>query len=119
MPYIEREKARELIKNFGKGAIKDGMKTLDPVDDIVLLQKFVDSIPTADVVEVKCSNWELKSRVYKMLDDVDEELYVECPLCHRTEYVPFELEEEEMLEYARKHYPYCHCGAKMDGKDGE
>ena len=73
--------------------------------------------PTADVVEVKCSNWELKSRVYKMLDDVDEEFYVECPFCHRTEYVPFELEEEKMLEYARKHYPYCHCGAKMDGKD--
>ena len=75
--------------------------------------------PAANVVEVKYSNWELKSRVYKMLDDVDEEFYVECPLCHRTEYVPFELEEEKMLEYAREHYPYCHCGAKMDGKDGE
>ena len=29
MAYIEREKARELIINFGKGAIEDGMKNLD------------------------------------------------------------------------------------------
>lgn len=52
MPYIEREKARELIINFGKGAIEDGMKTLDPVDDIILLSSGVDLIPAADVVEV-------------------------------------------------------------------
>ena len=50
--YIEREKARELIKNFGKGAIEDGMKTLDPVDDIILLSSGVDLIPAADVAEV-------------------------------------------------------------------
>lgn len=52
MAYIEREKARELIINFGKGAIEDGMKTLDPVDDIILLSSGFDLIPTADVVEV-------------------------------------------------------------------
>ena len=37
--YIEREKAVELIKNYGKGAISDGRKTLGPVDDIVSLAK--------------------------------------------------------------------------------
>lgn len=52
MAYIDKEKAIELIKNFGKGAIEDGMKTLDPVDDIILLSSGVDLIPTADVVEV-------------------------------------------------------------------
>ena len=57
MAYIEREKAKELIKNFGKGAIEDGMKTLDPVDDIILLSSGVDLIPTADVVEiVRCKD---------------------------------------------------------------
>ena len=39
MAYIEREKVVKLIKNYGKGAIEDGLKTLDPVDDIVLLEK--------------------------------------------------------------------------------
>ena len=107
MAYIERE---ELLNN---------LKRFAPEHLTPLIVNLVKKQPAADVVEVKCSNWELKSRVYKMLDDVDEEVYVECPFCHRTEYVPFELEEEKMLEYARKHYPYCHCGAKMDGKDGE
>ena len=50
--YIEREKVVELIKNFGKGAIEDGQKNLDPVDDIILLSKAVDLIPSADVVKV-------------------------------------------------------------------
>ncbi len=60
--YIEREKARELIKNFGKGVIEDGRKALDPVDDIIVLARGVDLIPTADVVEVvrceNCSFWD-------------------------------------------------------------
>ena len=71
--------------------------------------------PTADVVEVKHGKWEIKSEIYQMLDDVDEEIYVECPYCKRTFYVPFEFEDEKILAYARKAYPYCNCGAKMDG----
>ena len=70
----------------------------------------------ADVVRVKHGEWELKSEIHTWFDDVDEEFYVECPFCHRTEWIPFEFEEEKMLEYARKHFPYCHCGAKMDGE---
>jgi hypothetical protein len=50
--YIDAEKAVELIKNYGKGAISDGQVTLDPVDDIILLAKGIDLVPTADVVEV-------------------------------------------------------------------
>ena len=48
--YIEREAARTLIKIFGKGAISDGKKTLDPVDDVVLLASGIDLIPAAEVV---------------------------------------------------------------------
>lgn len=50
--YIEREKVKEVIKDYGKGAIEDGQQTLDPVDDILLLHGAIDMIPTADVVEV-------------------------------------------------------------------
>ena len=46
--YIEREKARELIKNFFKGVIDDG-KPFDPVDDGILLARAVDLIRPADV----------------------------------------------------------------------
>lgn len=75
---------------------------------------WLNSQPAADVVEVKHGEWVLESRIYKMFDDVDEEFYVECPFCQRTFYIPFELEEEKMLAYAKEHYPYCNCGAKMN-----
>ena len=72
--------------------------------------------PTAHVVEVKHGQWELKSEIRRFLEEVDEDFYVECPFCHRVYYVPFEFEDEKMLEYAKKNYPYCNCGAKMDGQ---
>lgn len=55
--YIEREKAREFIGNYGKNAIDLGRWSLDPVDDIICLAKGVEKIPSADVVEVvRCKN---------------------------------------------------------------
>lgn len=55
--YIEREKARELIDNYGKNAVDLGRWSLDPVDDIIALAKGVDKIPSSDVVEVvRCKN---------------------------------------------------------------
>lgn len=59
--------------------------------------------------------WEIKSEIYRMFDDVDEEIYVECSLCQRRFYVPYELDDEKIFKYAREHYPYCNCGAKMKG----
>ena len=101
--YIERnailQKAKELQGElFGASLIVEAIK----------------NAPTADVAEVKYGEWILKSTIHQMFDDVDEEFYVECSLCERAYYVPFELEERKMLEYAKKEYPYCHCGAKMD-----
>ena len=75
----------------------------------------LECTPTVNEMEVKHGKWEIKSEIYKMFDDVDEEIYVECPYCKRTFYVPFEFEDEKILAYARKAYPYCNCGAKMDG----
>ena len=51
MEYIEREKAVEIIKSYGKDAISKGKNTLDPVDDIILLANEVSMIPAADAVE--------------------------------------------------------------------
>ena len=98
-------------------AYKGGNKDFD--NGVQFILEKLDALPTADVVEVKHGEWELKSEIHHFFDDVDEEFYVECSLCKRTFYVPFELEEEKMLEYARKNYPYCNCGAKMDGRSGE
>lgn len=66
-------------------------------------------------VSRKHGRWDIGSRAYKTLDEWDEEIFVKCNLCGREEYVPFEFEDQKMIEYAKQQYPYCHCGAKMDG----
>lgn len=81
-------------------------------------RKLMEEAPTSEVAEVKCGEWELKSEIHRFFDEVDEEFYVECPFCERVFYVPFEFQTEKMLEYARETYPYCNCGAKMDGGNG-
>lgn len=118
--YIEREALIEKISSIsvtvmgvrsGKTLFNEALKSYR---EAVL--KNIKEAPTADVVEVRHGEWLLKSRIYKMPDDFDEEFYVECPFCQRTFYVPFEFEKEKMLAYAKENYPYCNCGAKMDGK---
>jgi hypothetical protein len=59
--------------------------------------------------------WQIVSEIYKLIDDVDEELYVECQFCKRRFPVPYEFDDEKIFKYAREHYPYCNCGAKMKG----
>ena len=77
----------------------------------------IANLPNADVVEVKHGEWQIKSELYRMMeDDFDEQLYVECPYCKRRFYVPSAFDDEGVFEYARENYPYCHCGAKMDGE---
>ena len=91
------------------------MQDEEGFDTSVVLVADIKLTPTADVAEVKHGEWELKSEIHQLFDDVDEECYVECPFCKRCFYIPFEFEDEKMLEYARRNYPYCNCGAKMDG----
>lgn len=78
------------------------------------------NIPAADVAVVRHGEWNIRSEIYQMIDDIDEQLFVECPFCQRRYNVPYLFEDEKIIEYAREEYPYCHCGAKMDGKgEGE
>lgn len=46
---IERKKVVELIEKYGKDAVADGLKELDPVNDIKVLVEAVKLIPTVDV----------------------------------------------------------------------
>lgn len=63
------------------------------VDDIA-------AIPSADVEEVRHGEW-IKQCVSQELCGIE---YYRCSLCNREEqYKP----------------PYCHCGARMDGKKGD
>lgn len=92
--YIERSKVIEVIKDYGKGAIEDGQKTLDPVDDIILLQGAIKMIHCADVTEVKHGYWN-KSHNKRT-----------CSVCGFFYYSNNDF------------FNYCPtCGAKMDKKE--
>lgn len=105
--YIERNKAKEYIKNYGKGAITDGMKSLDPVDDIILLANGVDLIPTADVVEVRHGEWIYHDFVSS--GDGIKSGY-SCSECRG-------FVDEEIFDTDEFHKSFCGCcGARMDGK---
>ena len=106
--YIKREAVLEWFKPYTHEDI-----LLEPINVI----NDIRAIPAADVVEVVHGRWKLKSQIYRLFDDYDEDFFIECPLCGRTFYVPFELDEEIMLSYAKENYPYCNCGAKMMGGD--
>lgn len=97
--YIEREKAVELVKNYGKGAISDGLKTLDPVDDIVAIVKDFDLIPAADAAPVVHGNWE-------KFDHTCEVEYV----CSKCNFSIVEADPKQKCEFI-----YCPmCGAKNE-----
>lgn len=82
--YIEREAARTLIKNYGKGAVDDGMKTLDPVDDIISLAGGVELIPAADVAPVRHGLWKRYGKNLGECSECGEIVSVKnnyCPAC--------------------------------------
>lgn len=94
-------------------------QALEPDKAIAKIITLLTEAESVDAVEVVHGQWIIKSEIHRMLDDFDEEFYVECPLCGRTFYIPFGFDDGKMLAYAKEKYPYCNCGAKMDGEGSE
>ena len=71
--------------------------------DLTSLRELLEDSPTADVVEVRHSYWQCSNVRMSSRD-------ITCRYCHRT----------ETISNGNEDFEYCpHCGAKMDGKDGE
>lgn len=86
----------EIIKNYGKDAIGDGLQALDPVDDIAMLARAIAFIPTVDAVEVvRCKDC-LNGKQIPRYD-----LYVGCMV----------------LDKVMCGDDYCSWGVKQDGGD--
>lgn len=64
--------------------------------DMYIACGVIDDAPTIDVVPVKHGHWII-------IDDV-EKFIAKCSVCGRVE------DTRQINDY-----PYCHCGAKMDG----
>lgn len=105
--YIERE---ALLKDIGETvlfSVRGGAEL--PTPEMRGANKVIDRIksaPAADVAEVRHGKW-----VFDFT--LDGSNFYNCSECGRQEVL---LAKESTSEY----FPYCHCGAKMDGKgEGE
>lgn len=102
--YIDAEVLKSRLEDFSRWC-KDGRK--EGVDFV--LDCPLPDIPTADVQEVRHGKWLPNMEWFD--DDYGIEPHEEryqtswkCSLCGRIELIK---------------EPYCHCGAKMDGKEAE
>lgn len=68
----------------------------------------LEDTPTADVEAVRHGHW---IHSVKVLDEKHSCHRFKCSLCGRVTARPFETDVEDL--------PYCHCGAKMDGRREE
>lgn len=97
MALIEQEKAIELIESYGKDAVNDGLKELDPVKDIKILADAVKLIPIVDV-GVRLGHW------------------VEKPSRFGSNYKLYGCSECGWTFTFRPDYSFCpRCGAYMKG----
>lgn len=71
-----------------------------PSPEMRVTKQLIEEAPTIDAEPVKHGHWII-------IDDV-EKFLAKCSECGRVE-------DTRLIE----NYPYCHCGAKMDLKDGE
>ena len=75
-------------------------------DMVALTRKIITAEPTVDAVEVVHGRW-LPFRVGFWTS------VFECSECHRR--VTLSCDEVRTFEMLNRRYPFCHCGAKMDG----
>lgn len=102
--YIDAEEAKMHIKNYGKQAIDSDRSGLDPVDDIVSMVDILESIPSAEVQEIRHAYW-------KRQPGKDPEAI--CSACGREAVY-------QIIGNRWEFENFCpHCGAKMNCEDGE
>ncbi len=90
--YIERGKAREFLYRLAAGLE-------------LAAECRIDDIPAADVRPERHGHWVRETGAFDKRDN-----FYHCSECHRTINI--------ICGDKLSNYPYCHCGAKMDGKDG-
>lgn len=95
--YIKREAA--------KRAVDDAMELTSSEYDVIC--NSLDSVSAADVAPVVHGRW-------KLLHKGDWTSVFICSVCGRRETIVESESYNSQLKMPKK-YPYCHCGARMDG----
>lgn len=111
---------KELFKDLCEaptGCVKRDftIRTLKETHTDLFIRTVAEHLVSLNYRKQSEGEWQIVRKVHNILGDLDTELYVECPICHRTFWVPDGYGKKEIFEYASEHYPYCNCGAKMKG----
>lgn len=102
--YIERETTVKLLQKLGN---RDYRREKGTIQDAIKMISLPDYTPTADVEPVRHAYWVPEERVDRISEAVTyrNTRYL-CSACGRA-LVAWEKPIDA---------PYCHCGAKMDGR---
>ncbi len=81
-------------------------------------REIIKKIPAADVAPVRHGRWILDCFVTQSFEgEYDEDFYLICSECGRKVYdINQSLALKGDANLFNEQFPYCHCGAKMDGK---
>lgn len=102
MELLETEETEEYIsRKSAEGAVRDHWC------DSSRTMGAITSIPAADVAPVVHGCWEL-------IRGGEFTSAFKCSVCGRR--VCVSCDSEKTLFYLKDRYPYCNCGAKMDGE---
>ena len=101
--------ANALMEKHCEGCVK-GVQEMCKSDPVCATMMWVVEEPTVDAVEVVHGRWLFVTKGQQT------SVYV-CSKCNRA--VTVVCDEDKIKEQLAKRYPYCHCGAKMDGDGNE
>ena len=96
--YIELESLIDWL-NYVDGIIADGTVEAPTLYKQILTD--IKNFPTADVEEVRQGKWVPRLAI-------NGHIYYDCSICGRQV-------DTMRKQNPREIFPYCHCGAKMDG----
>ena len=106
MAYIEREGfVQELTEACGEIDLRflRGRAVREAID---IVKNHINAMPAADVAPVVHGLWE-------QIRGADLTSAFRCSVCGRRVSAPSD--KKKTLFYLKERYPYCNCGAKMDG----
>lgn len=101
--YIEREAALHEIER------REALMVGDKRVSVAAMKSFIKNRSAADVAPVAHGRW-------KLLHKGGWNSVFACSVCGRREVIVESEAYNSALKMPKK-YPYCHCGARMDGDD--
>lgn len=103
--------ADALLDIYERNSITDKIT----IDGKTIMQHLNDA-PTIDVEHVVHAEWLIVAETWDDGIEADEDWYVKCSHCGRNNYDVdvFKLMDGN-IEDVKRDFPYCHCGARMDG----